>query len=155
MLDAVRYPLTAALGYGPVVQLVRKFPKGHAIPPPKVPWYEAVVAYVILVPAVLSWFVGGALLVSYWSCSGTTGGVCTSADLLRSSTGSYTGIVLTAAFAYVVAICCAVAVQLTVRKLHFLLVWGIAVVCVAASWYAYGVLSGLYPTPWGHLIPLT
>ena len=137
------------------MQLVRKFPKGHAVPQPRVPWYEAVVAYVILVPAALSWFVGAALMVSYWSCSASSAGVCTSADLLRSSTGSYTGIVLTAALAYVVAICCAVAVQVTVRKLHFLLVWALALLCVVASWYAYGVLSGLYPTPWGHLIPLT
>jgi hypothetical protein len=137
------------------VELVRKFPKGHAVPQPKVPWYEAVVAYLILVPAVLSWFVGGALLVSYWSCSGSSGGVCTSSDLLASSTGSYTGIIVTAAFLYLVAIACAITVQLTVRQLHFLLVWGLALGCVAASWYAYGVLSGLYPTPWGHLIPLT
>jgi hypothetical protein len=137
------------------VELVRKFPKGHAIPQPKVPWYEAVVAYVILVPAVLSWFVGVVLLVSYWSCPESSGGPCIGADLLRSSTGSYTGIVLTAAFCYLVAITCAVAVQLTVRKLFFPLVWGLSLVCVAASWYAYGVLSGLYPTPWGHLIPLT
>jgi hypothetical protein len=120
-----------------------------------VPWYEAVVAYVILVPAVVSWFVGAVLMVSYWSCSGNSGGVCTSADLLRSSTGSYTGIVLTAALFYLVAVCCAVAVQLTVRKLHFLLVWGLALVCLGASWYAYGVMSGLYSTPLGHLIPLT
>jgi hypothetical protein len=137
------------------VQLVRKFPKGHAVPQPRVPWYEAVVAYVILVPAVLSWFVGAALIVSYWSCSDSSASVCTSGDLLRSSTGSYTGIVLTAAFAYVVAVSCAVTVQITVRKLNFLLVWALALLCVAASWYAYGVLSGLYPTPWGHLIPLT
>lgn len=135
--------------------LVRKFPKGHAIAPPNVPWYEAVVAYLVLVPAVISWFVGALLLVSYWSCSENSTGVCTSADLLRSSTGSYTGIVLTAAFCYLVAVCCAVAVQLTVRKLHFLLVWALALVCLAMSWYAYGVLSGLYSTPWGHLIPLT
>jgi hypothetical protein len=137
------------------VELIRKFPKGHAVPPPHVPWYEAVVAYLILIPAVISWFVGVFLLVSYWSCSEASAGVCTSSDLLRSSTGSYTGIVLTAAFAYVVAICCAVAVQLSVRKLYFLLVWGMALLCLAASWFAYGVLSGLYPTPWGHLIPLS
>jgi hypothetical protein len=50
---------------------------------------------------------------------------------------------------YLIALCCAIAVQLTVRKLHFLLVWPLALVCVATSWYAYGVLSGLYSTPWG------
>jgi hypothetical protein len=114
-----------------------------------------VVAYIILVPPVLSWFVSAALIVSYWSCSDSSASVCTSGDLLRSSTGSYTGIVLTAAFAYVVAVSCAVTVQITVRGLNFLLVWALALLCVAASWYAYGVLSGLYPTPWGHLIPLT
>ena len=137
------------------MELVRKFPKGHAIPQPKVPWYEATVAYLILTPSVISWFVGAFLLVSYWSCPESSGGPCIGADLLRSSTGSYTGIVLTAALCYLVAVTCAVAVQLTMRKLYFPLVWGLALICLAASWYAYGVLSALYPTPWGHLIPLS
>jgi hypothetical protein len=44
-------------------------------PAPRVPWYEAVVAYVILVPAVISWFVGAVLLVSYWSCSENSSGM--------------------------------------------------------------------------------
>jgi len=137
------------------VELVRKFPQGHAIEQPRVPWYEAVVSYVILMPAVITWFFSVPLLISYWACLGDGAVACAASDLLRSSTGSYTGIVVTAALALVVAIVCAVVVQLTVRKLHFVLVWVIAVVGLAASIYAYAVLSGLAGTPWGHLIELT
>lgn len=135
------------------MELVRKFPKGHAIPPPKVPWYEATVAYLLLVPAAITWFLNIPLIVSYWACAGAEG-VCSDQDLLESSTGSYTGIVLVAVACMIVALGCAIAVQLTVRKLHFVLVWMLAIGCLLASIYAYAVMSGLARTPWGHLIPL-
>jgi hypothetical protein len=135
------------------MELVRKFPKGHAIPQPKVPWYGAVAPYVILVPAVLSWYLGAVLIVSYLICPKDPGGACLSSEMLSgSNTGSYTEIVLTAAFSYLVAVCCAVAVQLNIRKRHVLLVWALALICVAVSWYAFGVLFGLYPTPGGDRI---
>jgi hypothetical protein len=122
---------------------------------PRVPWYEAVVAYGIVVPAVVTWFVGVPLLLSYWGCMGGGARSCASTELLRSSTGSYTGIVLMTAFAYVVALTCATVVQIFVRKLHFVLVWAVATLCLTASFYAYGVLSGLAVTPWGHLVQFT
>jgi hypothetical protein len=135
------------------MELVRKFPKGHAIPPPKVPWYEATVAYLLLVPAAITWFITIPLIVSYWACAGADG-FCSDADLLQSSTGSYTAIVAVSVLSMIIALSCAIAVQLTVRKLHFVLVWGLAVGCLVASVYAYAVMSGLARTPWGHLIPL-
>lgn len=136
------------------MELVRKFPRGHAIEQPKVPWYEAVVSYVILMPAVITWFLSVPLLISYWECLGDGAAACSTSDLLRSSTGSYTAIFVTAALALVVALACAVVVQVAVRKLYFVLVWAIAVVGLVASIYAYAVLSGLAGTPWGHLIQL-
>jgi hypothetical protein len=135
------------------MELVRKFPKGHAIPQPKVPWYEATVAYLLLIPAVITWFLTIPLIVSYWTCAGADG-FCSDADLLQSSTGSYTGIVAVSALSMIIALSCAVAVQLTVRKLHFVLVWVLAIGCLLTSVYAYAVMSGLAGTPWGHLIPL-
>ncbi len=137
------------------MELVRKFPRGHAIPRARVPWYEAVAPYVILVPAVLCWYLGAVLIVSYLSCPKDRGGGCLSSEMLSgSNTGSYTEIVLTAAFFYLVAVCCAVAVQLIILKRHVLLVWALALACAAGSWYAFGVLLGLYPTPGGDRILL-
>ncbi|MGH3923218.1 MAG: hypothetical protein ACRDTT_10175 [Pseudonocardiaceae bacterium] len=135
------------------MELVRKFPTGHAMPQPKVPWYEATVAYLLLVPAAITWFLTIPLLINYWACAGADG-FCSQDDLLQSSTGSYTGIVVVAVVSMIVALSCAIAVQFTVRKLHFVLVWVLALGCLLASIYAYGVLSGLARTPWGHLIPL-
>lgn len=151
----VKTPRSAAFRYGAAVELVRKFPEGHAIPQPKVPWYEAVAPYVILVPALLFWWLGAVLIVSYLSCPKDRGGACLSSEMLSgSNTGSYTEIVLTAAISYLVAACCAVAVQVIILKRHVLLVWALALVCVAVSWYAFGVLFGLYPTPAGDRILL-
>ncbi|MGH8824087.1 MAG: hypothetical protein ACRDVN_06385 [Jiangellaceae bacterium] len=135
------------------MELVRKFPTGHAMPQPKVPWYEATVAYLLLVPAAITWFLIIPLIVSYWACAGAEG-VCSDEDLLASSTGSYTGIVVVSVLSMIVALSCAIVVQLTVRKLHFVLVWALAMGCMLASFYAYAVMSGLARTPWGHLIPL-
>jgi hypothetical protein len=135
------------------MELVRKFPKGHALPQPKVPWYEATVAYLLLIPAAITWFITIPLIISYWTCAGADG-FCSNEDLLQSSTGSYTGIVVVSVLSMIIALSCAIAVQLTVRKLHFVLVWGLAIGCLLTSIYAYAVMSGLARTPWGHLIPL-
>ena len=42
--------------------------------------------------------------------------------------------------------------QLTVRKLHFSIVWGIAGVSLIASILAYSITSGAIGTPWGTLV---
>lgn len=136
------------------MELVRTYPKGHAAPPPKVPWYEATVAYLILLPAVILSFVTGPLLVGYWPCTGNGSVACIGGDVLPSSTGSYDGIVAVAAVALFVAIMAAIVVQFTVRKLYFPLVWLIALMSLLATIYAYAVLSGAISTPWGHLIQL-
>ena len=132
--------------------LVRKFPKSANTPPPYVPWWEPVVPYVLMIPGVLTWFVGGAVFVGYWTCAGNDTAECVSTDLLRSSTGDYTGIVRTVATCYAVSMICAVLVQLTVRKLHFLIVWAMALICSVTAIYAFMVLNGIVGTPWGRLL---
>ena len=62
------------------MELVRKFPKG-ALPQPKVPWYEATVAYLLLIPAAITWFITIPLIISYWTCAGADG-FCSDEDLL-------------------------------------------------------------------------
>lgn len=136
------------------MELVRTFPKGHAAPPPSVPWYEATVAYLILAPAAILSFVTGALVAGYFPCTGGGSSACIGGDVLASSTGSYDGIEFTAATSLLVAFIAAIVVQFTVRKLYFVLVWLIALVSLAATMYSYAVLSGALGTPWGRLIPL-
>jgi hypothetical protein len=136
------------------MELVRTFPKGHAAPAPRVPWYEATVAYLLLIPAAILWFVTGPLIVGYWPCTGDGSAQCIGGEVLKSSTDSYDAIVAVAAIALAVAFGAAVTTQLTVRKLFFPLVWLISGFSLAMSVYAYAVMSGLVATPWGHLIPL-
>ena len=132
--------------------LVRKFPKLANTPPPYVPWWEPIVPYILLLPGVLTWFVGGAVFMGYWACAGDDTADCVSVDLLRSSTGEYTGIVRTVAVLYAVSAICAVLVQLTVRKLHFAIVWTMAATCTATAIAAIMILNGVIGTPWGRLL---
>jgi hypothetical protein len=132
--------------------LVRKFPKTTATPPPEVPWWEVVVPYVLIMPGILSWFVGIPVALGYLSCGGDVPQQgCGGADLLRSTTGTYNGIIRTLIVLYAVAVVCAIAMQLTVRKLHFALVWVMAAVTTAASVAAFMIVSGVIGTPWGKL----
>jgi hypothetical protein len=132
--------------------LVRKFPKSANTPPPYVPWWEPVVPYLLLTPGVLTWFVGGVVFAGYWACADENSPGCVSVDLLRSSTGDYTGIVRTVAVCYAVSVICAVLVQLTVRKLHFAIVWVMAGLCTATAITAVLILNGNIGTPWGRLL---
>lgn len=136
------------------MELVRTFPKGHAQPPPNVPWYEATLTYLVMLPGVVVWFVAWPLVIGYWPCTEELSDACVGGDVLKSSTGAYGAIVAVAAAALAVSFLAAVAAQLTVRKLFFPLVWMIAIVSLVSSFYAYAVMSALLPTPWGHLIPL-
>jgi hypothetical protein len=47
---------------------------------------------------------------------------------------------------------CAVLVQLTVRKLHFAIVWVMAGLCTATAITAVLILNGNIGTPWGRLL---
>ena len=136
------------------MELVRSFPKGHAVPPPKVPWYEATVTYLILLPGVILWFIGVPLLIGYWPCTSEASVACIGGDVLRSSTGSYSAIVAVGAASFFFSFAAAVVAQFTVRKLFFPLVWLVALASLLGSVYGYAVMSGMLRTPWGHLIPL-
>jgi hypothetical protein len=72
--------------------------------------------------------------------------------VLQSSTGTYGGIFWSAAVLLGLSLAAAVLVQLTVRKLHFLLVWATAALSFGLSVLAYGVLAGHVATPWGELL---
>jgi hypothetical protein len=132
--------------------LIRKFPKTLATPPPDVPWWEVVVPYVLMLPGILTWFVGIPVSIGYWACAGKiTQEGCGGNDLLRSSTGSYNGIVRTLIACYLLALVCAAVAQLTMKKLHFALVWALALVTTAASVAAFMIVTGIIGTPWGKL----
>jgi hypothetical protein len=132
--------------------LIRRFPKTLATLPPEVSWWESVVAYLLVMPGILSWFVGIPVALGYWACAGQVTQLgCGGNDLLLSTTGTYTGIVRTLFGCYLLALVSAAAVQLTVRKLHFALVWMLALASTATSVVALLVVMGLIGTPWGKL----
>ena len=51
--------------------LVRPKPTHYAAPQDPVPWWEGVVAYLILVPGVIIWAVGIPVFLGLWGCSGS------------------------------------------------------------------------------------
>ncbi len=134
--------------------LVRRQPKQHAAPQVAVPWYEPTVAYLLVMPGVLVWFVGIPVLISYWECTGAGNFRCSlNGELLQPTSGQYGGIVAAAAICLGLSLLGAALVQLLVRKLHFLLVWAIAALASTASIVGYMVIAGYIGTPWGQLLP--
>lgn len=135
------------------VPLTRKFSTANAIEQPKVPWYEPTVAYLILVPTALLWIFGGIVFLDYFSCGTGRRSGCAGANLLESTTGSYTGIVWTVGLLFVLSLVCAGCVQFRMGRWHFLIVWPLALVALGTALLAYLIISGTVGTPWGSLIP--
>jgi hypothetical protein len=130
--------------------LVRHRPKGYAAPQTPVPWYEATVAYLIVVPGVLTWPIGLILYLTQSACQDSTAEQCSGLSLV-STTGSLTGILHVVQVLYVLAFLGATATQLTMRKLHYVIVWSIALFTLVCSLLAIGVITGVVDTPWGGL----
>ncbi len=129
---------------------MRHQPKRYAAPQFTVPWWEATVAYLLLAPGVLTWPLGLILYLTQSACTGSTAEQCSGASLV-STTGSMTGIHHTVLALYLLAFLGATATQLTVRKLHFGIVWSIAAFTLVASLLAVAVIMGWADTPWGGL----
>jgi hypothetical protein len=135
------------------VPLTRKFTTANAIENPKVPWYEPTVAYLILIPTGLLVMFGGLIFLDYFSCGRGGRSGCAGANLLESTTGSYTGIVRVVGLLFLLAVLCAVVVQFRIGRWHFLMVWSLAVLALGFALLGYLIISGTVGTPWGSLIP--
>lgn len=130
--------------------LVRHQPKGYAAPPIPVPWYEATIAYLLIVPGVLTWPIGIILCFTESTCDGNVVEQCSGLSLV-STTGSMTGILHTVEVLYALAFLGATATQLLMRKLHFSIVWSLALLTLVVSFLAIAVIAGFVDTPWGGL----
>ena len=134
--------------------LLRAKPKRYAAPQDPVPWWEGVVAYVILVPGVITWAVGVPVFLGLWGCSGSQDAACLGVDQLLATSGDQGAIIRTAAACYVLALIAMVLVQLGVGRLHFAIVWTLALLVPVLSVLGYGIMSGGLGTPWGKLYAL-
>jgi len=134
-----------------VPPLLRAKPKSYAAPQEPVPWWEGVVAYLILTPAVIMLVVGLPLFLGLWSCIGTDDGACLGVDQVVASSVNPGAVIRAAATCYLLVFLGALAVQLTVGRLHFVLVWTIAALVLVLGVLGYGIISGSIDTPWGQL----
>jgi hypothetical protein len=134
--------------------LVRPKQKRYAAPVDPVPWWEGVVAYLILVPGVILWMVGLPVFLGLWGCAGSDNVACLGVDELLETTGDQAAIVRTAALCYFVALVAMIVVQLAVGRLHFAIVWTVALLVPVLSVLGYGIMSGGIGTPWGKLYAL-
>ena len=134
--------------------LVRHKPKRYAAPTDPVPWWEGVVAYLILVPGVILWAVGLPVFLGFWGCAGSKNAACLGIDDLLQTTGNQAAIIRTAAACYFFALVAMVLVQLLVGRLHYLLVWALAISVPALSVLGYAIMTGGVGTPWGKLYSL-
>jgi len=134
--------------------LVRPKPKRYAAPTDPVPWWEGVVAYLILVPGVILWAVGLPVFLGFWGCAGSKDAACLGIDDLLATSGNQSAIIRTAAACYFLALVAMVLVQLLVGRLHFLLVWALAISVPVLSVLGYAIMTGGLGTPWGKLYSL-
>ena len=134
--------------------LVRHKQKRYAAPTEPVPWWEGVVAYLILVPGVIVWAVGLPVFLGLYGCAGSKDAACLGIDELLQTSGSQSAIIYTAAACYFLALVAMVLVQLLVGKLHFLLVWALAISVPLLSVLGYAIMTGGVGTPWGKLYSL-
>jgi hypothetical protein len=134
--------------------LVRHKAKRYAAPQDEVPWWEGVVAYLILAPGVLIWAAGLPVFLGLWGCAGSSETVCLGVDELLATSGDQGAIVRTAAACYLLALIAMVLAQLGIGKLHYAIVWSLALLVPVLSVIGYGVISGGFGTPWGKLYSL-
>jgi hypothetical protein len=134
--------------------LVRPKAKRYAAPTDPVPWWEGVVAYLILVPGVLVWAVGLPVFMGLWGCAGEQEAVCLGVDDLLATSGNQGAIIRTAAACYALALVAAILVQVMVGRLHFAIVWTLALLVPVLSVIGYGIMTGGLGTPWGKLYSL-
>jgi hypothetical protein len=134
--------------------LLRHKQKRYAAPTDPVPWWEGAVAYLILVPGVIVWAVGLPVFLGFYGCSGSKDAACLGIDELLQTSGNQSAIIYTAAACYVLALVAMVLVQLLVGKLHFLLVWALAISVPLLSALGYAIMTGGVGTPWGELYSL-
>jgi hypothetical protein len=116
-----------------------------------VPWWEGAVAYLILVPALIVLVMGLPLFLSLWSCVGSDNAACLGVDELVASAGNPGAVINAAAGCYLLAVVAAITVQLLVGRLHFVLVWTLALCVLGLSALGYAIISGTIGTPWGQL----
>lgn len=135
--------------------LVRPKPTRYAAPTEPVPWWEGVVAYLILVPGVIVWAVGLPVFLGFWGCAGSKDAACLGVDDLLNTTGNQAMIIRTAAVCYLLALVAMVLVQLLVGRLHFAIVWLLAISVPVLSVLGYAIMTGGVGTPWGKLYSLT
>ena len=134
--------------------LVRRKPTRYAAPTEPVPWWEGVVAYLVLVPGVIVWAVGIPVFLGFWGCAGSKNVACLGVDDLLHTSGNEAAIIRTAAACYLLALVAMVLVQLCVGRLHFGLVWLLAISVPVLSVLGYAIMTGGVGTPWGKLYSL-
>jgi hypothetical protein len=134
--------------------LVRRKPTRYAAPTEPVPWWEGVVAYLVLVPGVIVWAVGIPVFLGFWGCAGSKNVACLGVDDLLHTSGNEAAIIRTAAACYLLALVAMVLVQVYVGRLHFAFVWLLATSVPVLSVLGYAIMTGGVGTPWGKLYSL-
>ncbi len=130
--------------------LVRHQPRTYAAPPVPVPWWETLVAYVLVALGVVICTLSFFFAISLLGCEESATGECT--DLTAKIDNGTVSAVRTGIFALLglAALLC-IGVHFLAGRLHFALVWVIAALppiigVVTISW-----ATGVTASPWGHL----
>jgi hypothetical protein len=129
--------------------LLRRQPKRYAAPPEPVPWWETLVAYLLVLVAAILCSLAFFFSMSLMGCENEP---YACPDLTRSALDGTVGEVRTGVQVLLgLALVAAIAVGWLAGRLHFALVWAVAAFTVVVGVVCIGWSTGAMGSPWGQL----
>lgn len=129
--------------------LFRRQPKRYAAPPEPVPWWETLVAYLLVLVAAVMCALAFFFSMSLMGCENEP---YACPDLTRSVLDGTVGAVRTGVQLLLgLALAAAIAVSVLAGRLHFVLVWALAAVPVVVGVLSLGWSTGAMGSPWGQI----
>jgi fumarate reductase subunit C len=129
--------------------LLRRQPKRYAAPPIPVPWWEPLVAYLLVLVGAITCALAFFFSISLMGCENEP---YACPDLTQSVLDGTVGAVRTGVQVLLgLALLAAIAVGFLAGRLHFALVWLLAAFTVVVGVVGIGWSTGAMVTPWGQI----
>ena len=132
-----------------VSPLVRQQPTRYAAPPEPVPWWESLVAYLLILAAAVVCILAFFFSMSLMGCEGNA---YNCPDLTQSvQDGTVHDIRIAIQLLLGLALLIGVSIHFIAGKVHYAIVWPVAALPLVIGVLTIGWATGLTASPWGHL----
>jgi len=132
-----------------VSPLVRQQPTRYAAPPEPIPWWEPLVAYVLVLAAAVLCILAFFFSMSLMGCESNANNC---PDLTQSVLdGTVRDVRVAIQLLLGLAVVIGISIHFLAGKLHYAIVWPLAALPLVIGLLTIGWATGLAATPWGHL----